>query len=66
MRLKKNDEEIPKTVPGAGASFQLGDTDAFWVTDNRQTPPRQFQVNASLKNITDISPTTHTGGLTMG
>jgi hypothetical protein len=55
MRLKKNDEEIPKTVPGAGASFQLGDTDAFWVTDNRQTPPRQFQVNASLKNITDHS-----------
>jgi hypothetical protein len=50
MRLKHNGQEIPITQ--TAQAFQLGDTDIFWVTDNQQTPPRQFRVTASLKYIT--------------
>ncbi len=55
MRLKNSGQEIPKTIPDAGLGFQLGDTDSFWVTDNQKTPPEQFQVEATLKYVTDHS-----------
>jgi len=55
MRLKHNGEEIPRIVYDTPPVYQLGDTDSFWVTDNEQTPPRQFQVEATLQFMTDHS-----------
>lgn len=54
MRLKHNGQEIPQ-VTGRNKTYALGDTDTFWVTDNQQTPPRQFQVTATLKYVTPHS-----------
>ncbi len=51
MRLKHKGQEIPKLIETT-KSYQLNDIDTFWVTDNQQTPPRQFQVTASLRYIT--------------
>ncbi len=55
MRLKNNGQEIPKTVAETSPNLQLNDVDTFWVTDNQQTPPRQFQADAAIKYITDHS-----------
>jgi len=54
IRLKNNGQEIPETISGT-TSFQVGDTDTFWISDNQATPPRQFQANATLKYLTDHS-----------
>jgi len=51
-RLKDNGQPIPEVSPGGPAERQIGDRDTFWVTDNGSEPPRQFQVEASLKYIT--------------
>jgi immune inhibitor A len=55
MRLKHNGEEIPQVVYDVPPNYQKNDTDTFWVTDNEQTPPRQFQVEADLQYITPHS-----------
>ncbi len=55
MRLKHKGQDLPEVVQETPPDFQLGDTDTFWVTDNQRIPPRQFQVTASLKYITDHS-----------
>jgi immune inhibitor A len=55
MRLKHAGREIPEIAKSAPLPYQLGDTDTFWVIDNNQTPPRQFQAQASLRYITDHS-----------
>ncbi|HET8671157.1 MAG TPA: hypothetical protein VFM05_11175, partial [Candidatus Saccharimonadales bacterium] len=52
MRLKHEGREIPEIVKKTAIPYQLGDTDTFWVIDNGQTPPRQFQATASLRYIT--------------
>ena len=52
MRLKHAGQEIPEIVKETAIPYQLGDTDTFWVIDNGQTPPRQFQATASLRYIT--------------
>jgi len=54
IRLKNNGQEIPETISGT-TSFQVGDTDTFWISDNQATPPRQFQANATLRYLTDHS-----------
>jgi hypothetical protein len=54
-RLKHKGEDIPKTAANPRNNFQLGDSDNFWVTDNAQTPPAQFQVKANVRYITDHS-----------
>lgn len=55
MRLKQKGQEIPEVVRATPYDFQLGDTDTFWITDNPQTPTRQFEVTASLTYITSHS-----------
>jgi len=55
MRLKNNGQEIPKVARETAKSWAVGNSDTFWVTDNHQTPPRQFQVNATLQHITPHS-----------
>lgn len=55
MRLKHKGQEIPKIVRETAPNFQLGDTDTFSVTDNQRTPPLQFEVTASLQQITPHS-----------
>ncbi len=55
MRLKNNGQEISRLAYETAITYQLGDTDTFWVTDNQQTPPRQFQVNAALRYVTPHS-----------
>ncbi len=52
IRLKNGGQDIPKTTAKT-PTFQLGDTDTFWVTDNQQKPPQQLQVEATLKYMTD-------------
>ncbi|MEM7342822.1 MAG: hypothetical protein AAF485_01140 [Chloroflexota bacterium] len=53
IRLVNNGQDIPATSPQP--AWALGDTDTFWITDNTQTPPRQFQVEATVQYITDHS-----------
>lgn len=53
-RLKHGGQVIPQTVPKP-PDYRVGDIAAFWVTDNQSTPPKQFQVNASLQYIGDHS-----------
>ncbi len=55
MRLKMDGEEIPAVVTENAPPRELGDVDKFWVTDNQQQPPRQFEVEATLKYITPHS-----------
>ncbi len=55
MRLKNGGAEIPTVARETPLNRQLGDSDTFWVTDNQQIPPRQFQVEAILSYITDHS-----------
>ena len=55
MRLKNNGHEIPKVARETAKTLALDDTDSFWVTDNQQIPPRQFQAEATLKYITPHS-----------
>jgi len=55
MRLKNNGQEISRLAHETAITYQLGDADTFWVTDNQQTPPRQFQVNAVLRYVTPHS-----------
>lgn len=55
MRLKLNGQEIPLIVHDRPPELRLGDTNTFWVTDNEQEPPRQFQSTATLRYITDHS-----------
>lgn len=55
IRLKNGGQEIPETLRDVPTTRQLGDVDTFWVTDNQQIPPRQFEVNATLRYITDHS-----------
>ncbi|MEW5960472.1 MAG: hypothetical protein AB1801_22325, partial [Chloroflexota bacterium] len=47
MRLKHTGE-IPNIVRETASVFKEGDTATFWVGDNQQIPPRQFEVTASL------------------
>jgi hypothetical protein len=54
-RLKYQGQPIPEVAADARNNFQLGDQDTFWVTDNGQTPPKQFQAQATLEYITDHS-----------
>jgi immune inhibitor A len=53
MRLKHRGREIPEVARETPYDFQLGDSNTFWVTDNQQTPPLQFEVTASVKYITE-------------
>ncbi len=55
IRLKNNGQDIPKIAHQTTRILALGDADTFWVTDNQQTPPRQFQANATLKYLTPHS-----------
>ncbi len=55
MRLKHAGREVPEVAQKTAMPYQLGDTDTFWVIDNSQTPPRQFEAKASLRFITDHS-----------
>ena len=55
MRLKAAGQEIPEVTDDTASVRQLGDKDSFWVTDNQQQPPRQFEVEATLQFITDHS-----------
>ncbi|MBN1991901.1 MAG: immune inhibitor A [Anaerolineae bacterium] len=52
MRLKHAGQEIPEVSREVAYNFQPGDSDTFWVTDNQQIPPRQFQVTAGLRYVT--------------
>ncbi len=53
MRLTQPGQDIPKVVRETPLDFQVGDADTFWITDNQQTPPRQFQVTATLRYATE-------------
>lgn len=55
MRLKHKGQDIPVVVRETPLELRLGDTQTFWVTDNEQEPPRQFQTTASLRYMTDHS-----------
>lgn len=55
IRLKSGGQEIPAVVREQPIERQLGDSDIFWVTDNQQEPPRQFEVTAAVQYITDHS-----------
>jgi hypothetical protein len=55
MRLKHAGQAVPEIAKETPVSYQTGDSDTFWVIDNSQTPPRQFQEKASLRYITDHS-----------
>lgn len=55
MRLKLKGQEIPLIVHETPPQLGPGDTYTFWVTDNEQEPPRQFQATAALRYITDHS-----------
>lgn len=52
MRLKHAGREVPEIVKTTPVAYQVGNTDTFWVIDNSQTPPRQFEANATLRYIT--------------
>jgi hypothetical protein len=53
MRLTQPGVDIPQIVHNTAPLYQVGATDIFWVTDNQQIPPRQFQVNAVLQYATN-------------
>ena len=53
IRLKNNGQEIPLTISNNGAGYQLGDVDTFWVTNNEEGSPQQFQGTATLAFTTD-------------
>jgi hypothetical protein len=55
IRLKNQGQEIPLTVPASETGWQLGAADTFWVTDNQEDSPQQFQTKATLQYITDHS-----------
>jgi hypothetical protein len=55
MRLKYGGEEIPLTATAPHPEFKVGDTDTFWVTNNQEEPPRQFEVTAVVRYMTDHS-----------
>jgi len=55
MRLKHAGREVPEVVQTTPVAYQVGSTDTFWVIDNSQTPPRQFEAQASLRYITPHS-----------
>ncbi len=52
MRLKHAGREVPEIAKENPIPYQVGATETFWVIDNSQTPPRQFQATATLKYIT--------------
>lgn len=54
MRLKYGGEDIPQ-LSAEPTDFQIGESRTFWVTDNQDTPPRQFQATAILQYRTDHS-----------
>lgn len=55
MRLKYRGKEVPLTATTPHPEFEVGDSDTFWVTDNQETPPRQFEVTAVVQYVTDHS-----------
>ncbi|HMQ54825.1 MAG TPA: immune inhibitor A [Anaerolineae bacterium] len=55
IRLKHRGQDIPQVVRTDPPTYQLEDKANFWVTDNGSTPPRQFEVEASLAYLTDHS-----------
>jgi len=52
MRLKYHGQEVPEVVNQSAPLYELGSQATFWVTDNFENPPRQFQTQAKLKYIT--------------
>jgi hypothetical protein len=55
MRLKHAGQEVPEIAKTTPLTYQLGDSDTLWIIDNSQSPPRQFQAQATLQYITDHS-----------
>jgi hypothetical protein len=56
LRLKAAEgQDIPVQVNETAPQRQVGDRDTFWVTDNQQEPPRQFEIEATLQYITPHS-----------
>ncbi len=55
MRLKHAGKEVPEIAKTTPTAYQVGAQETFWVIDNSQTPPRQFQAKASLQYITPHS-----------
>lgn len=53
IRLKHGGQEIPLTASEPHPEFQVGDTDIFWITDNQDTPPRQFEITAEVQYVTE-------------
>ena len=52
-RLRNQGAELPEVVYDTPPVYQLGDQDAFWIVDNTQQPPVQFQATATLQHITE-------------
>lgn len=55
MRLRHHDQIIPEVVRETSPGYQVGDNITLWVTDNYATPPRHFEVEATLQYLTDHS-----------
>ncbi len=55
MRLKHAGQEVPEITKKEPIPYQLGAAEMFWIVDNSQSPPRQFQAAATLKYITPHS-----------
>lgn len=55
IRLKHAGKEVPEIVKTTPPAYQVGAPETFWVIDNSQTPPRQFQANVTLQYITPHS-----------
>lgn len=55
MRLKHAGKEVPEVVKTTPPAYQMGAPETFWVIDNSQTPPHQFQANVTLQYITPHS-----------
>ncbi|MBN1218696.1 MAG: immune inhibitor A [Anaerolineae bacterium] len=53
IRLKHKGQDIPQVIQETPPLRAVGAMDTFWVTDNQQIPPRQFQVTAILQYATD-------------
>ena len=55
MRLRNHGELIPEIVNDTAPQYQLDQAAPFWVSDNGAQPPRQFEVTAALRYVTDHS-----------
>lgn len=55
IRLKHAGKEVPEIVKTTPPTYQIGAPETFWVIDNSQTPPRQFQAKVTLQYITPHS-----------